>query len=311
MIYIKLTGGLGNQMFQYAAARWVQEITKQKLCLDYSDLLDYENNHNATFENTLMKLNSRFDLVIKNKEEFLQQTGKFGEEYYKKYRYLSWVSRIGLFEKRIFVERKNQNEWNKRGFFFARDGYIPIFPENNKSENIVMSGFFQSVKYFPGMKDFLLQELCSLMPISENNQKWIERFVDTNSVCLHIRRGDFTKKGRQHCTINYYIKAIREMQKIIADPVFFVFSDDIGWVEKNLIVDNVELIYVNEENDSVSELGIMKNCKHFIISNSTFSWWAQYLAVNESKVVIAPRPWMRRIPTDIYLEDWITMPVYE
>lgn len=96
----------------------------------------------------------------------------------------------------------------------------------------------------------------------------------------------------------------------VKNPHFFVFSDDLNWVKENLKT-NVNITFVDSHNDSCNELNIMKHCKNFIISNSTFSWWAQYLSDNLGKVVVAPRPWLRKIPSDIYMENWITIPVYE
>lgn len=309
MIYIKLTGGLGNQMFQYAAARWVKEVTGQEICLDYSDFSDYNNNHNATFENTLSNLNIRYASVIKHPSEFKNAVPELAKEYYKLYHKLNLVGSIFFFEGRIFIERMKQNEWNKEGLIFARDTYIPIYPENINVPNIVMSGFFQSAKYFPEQKKILQEEFKIIKPLSQENRKWIDIIQNSNSVCVHIRRGDYTKKGRLHCTESYYLRCVQEMKKRVSNPQFFVFSDDIKWVKENIVFDADDVWYVDENNDSCDEIRLMSSCSHFVISNSSFGWWAQYLSNNANKVVIAPRPWMRRIPTDIYLDNWVTIPV--
>lgn len=311
MIYIKLTGGLGNQMFQYAAARWVQNITGQEICLDYSDYDDYSKNHNATFENTLKNFPIKYAKVIKDKNEFRNDVGPLAKEYYKLYKRLAAVNHILFFEGRIFVERKYQNDWNKRGLFFARDGYIPLFPENLKEKNAVMSGFFQSEKYFPHMREELREEFTVMRSISDANQRWIEKILNAESVCVHIRRGDYAQKGRMHCTLEYYKEAVNLIQKKKPAAEFFVFSDDIKWVKENVDFGEQEINYIEENNDSIDEIRLMYHCKHFVLSNSTFSWWAQYLSANEEKIVVAPRPWFRRIPTDIYSDEWIMLPVYK
>lgn len=311
MIYIKLTGGLGNQMFQYAAARWVQNITGQEICLDYSDYDDYSKNHNATFENTLKNFPIKYAKVIKDKSEFMDDAGTLAKDYYKLYKKLAVVSRTLFFEGRIFVERKYQNDWNKKGLFFARDGYIPLFPENLKENNAVMSGFFQSEKYFPHMREELREEFTVKRAISEANQRWIDKILDAESVCVHIRRGDYAQKGRLHCTLEYYKEAVNFIHKKRPDAIFFVFSDDMKWVKENIDFDVRNINYIEENNDCIDEMRLMYHCKNFVLSNSSFSWWAQYLSTSDQRIIVAPRPWFRRIPTDVYLSEWTTLSVYK
>lgn len=309
MIYVKMSGGLGNQMFQYAVARWVQCVTKQKLCLDYSDYGSYELNHNATFQSTMGKLCLSYDEVIYTKDDFLRKC-TIAPLYKKWYVRFSLISRILFFEGRMGFERLLQPKLNRLGLIFSRDGFVPIYPEIIHAQDIVLSGFFQSPKYFSHLRSILLKEFCLSEEISEENKIWINIFQNCNSVCLHIRRGDYALKNRMHCTISYYQKAIEKMLIKVKNPHFFVFSDDLNWVKENLKT-NVNITFVDSHNDSCNELNIMKHCKNFIISNSTFSWWAQYLSDNLGKVVVAPRPWLRKIPSDIYMENWITIPVYE
>ena len=309
MIYVKMSGGLGNQMFQYAVAKWVQNVTKQKLCLDYSDYDNYELNHNATFHNTMGKLNICYDEVVYKKEDFLRKCS-LAKQYKKWHRMLNFISRVLLFEGRMGFERILQPKFNRMGLIFSRDGYVPIYPEIIHTQDVVISGFLQSPKYFYHLHDKLQKEFTLLEDISEDNKKWTNLFQNCNSVCLHIRRGDYALKNRMHCTISYYQKAVERMLILVDNPHFFVFSDDLEWVKGNLKT-NVDITFVDSHNDSCNELNIMKQCKHFIISNSTFSWWAQYLSNNSDKIVIAPRPWLRKIPSDIYMEKWITIPVYE
>lgn len=309
MIYVKLSGGLGNQLFQYAAGRWVQSVTQQELCLDYSDFENYALNHNATYDNTLGMLNIKTDGVLFDKREFENAVGDLSS----KYRIISKLLKISnllfQFEGRIFLERKYQFSLNRKGLIFARDAFIPIYPEAIKTVNVIMSGFFQSTKYFPQFRNILRKELSLKHNISELNQKWINEIEASNSVCLHIRRGDYVLKNRMHCTIDYYRRAIDYIKKSEEKASFFVFSDDIEWAKDTFKIDGFR--FVDANNDSCNELNLMKRCRHFIMSNSTFSWWAQYLSEREDGFVIAPRPWFRRIPTDIYLDNWITLPVYE
>ena len=133
----------------------------------------------------------------------------------------------------------------------------------------------------------------------------------TNSVCVHIRRGDYTYlKNYQVCSIAYYLKAMEIMKGKIKEPKFYIFSDDIEWVKKNIDFD-VDVTYIDKNNTSYEELRLMYSCKHFIISNSSFSWWAQYLSTNKNKVVISPNIWYqnKNQPQDMILDYFTTIDV--
>lgn len=137
----------------------------------------------------------------------------------------------------------------------------------------------------------------STFMIQHHNVECIEMLdcINNNeSVCISIRRGDFLNKefinSRYICTEDYFQKAIKIMRELIPDSYFCVFSDEIDWVRENF--DFGEKVIFESGKNSISEkLYMMSLCKHFIISNSTFSWWAQYLAQNKEKIVISPDKW--------------------
>ena len=151
-----------------------------------------------------------------------------------------------------------------------------------------------------------------LTPIQEEmieNKELYEIIKNTNSVCVTIRRGDFLlnkfRKQFYICTPEYFEKAINKISKMIEKPQFVVFSDDVEWCKKNMKFP--EGTVFESGNDPIWEkIRLMYSCKNFIISNSTFSWWAQYLSKNENKIVIAPKEWNRFEYTDlIYDKKWI------
>ncbi|MBO5501942.1 MAG: alpha-1,2-fucosyltransferase [Clostridia bacterium] len=172
-------------------------------------------------------------------------------------------------------------------------------------------GYFQWEQYFTPYQEIIRSELRLLTPPDEQNARIIQEMTDSNAVCLHIRRGDYFKPGfEQHqvCTIDYYTRAIEMMRQKQTDAHFFVFSDDISWVRENLPMGDAVRTYVDHHNSAVEDLRLMYHCKHFILSNSSFSWWAQYLAENEKKVVIAPEHWYSDgRKTGLYQADWICL----
>ena len=126
------------------------------------------------------------------------------------------------------------------------------------------------------------------------NKKIFNEISEKNSVCISVRRGDFFNAENEKtfgvCTIQYYINAVEIMNEKVDAPIYYVFSDDISWCKKNLRFDG-EVEFVPQDMPVYETLRLMYTCKHFIISNSTFGWWGQYLSRNNDKVVISPSRW--------------------
>lgn len=122
-----------------------------------------------------------------------------------------------------------------------------------------------------------------------------------NTVSIHVRRGDFVKLFWDISKSDYYARALQRIKALIKDPIYMIFSDDIMWVKENMPIDGRKL-YISEMGfKDYEELMIMKHCKHHIMANSTFSYWAAYLNRNPDKVVICPKHWKNSaIP-----QEWI------
>ena len=144
------------------------------------------------------------------------------------------------------------------------------------------------------------------------HQKYLNLINNKNSVAIHIRRGDYLNDPKVRCIhgilgSDYYKKSINYIKKKVKNPFFFIFSDDIELVKKNFsFFNNKKYIFIDTKS-SINDLYLMSNCKHFIIANSTFSWWGAWLSKNKRKIVCAPKRWLRaRISTpDIIPESWI------
>ena len=149
--------------------------------------------------------------------------------------------------------------------------------------------------------------------IYADNKKLYEIINNTNSVCVTIRRGDYLSTNNKNvyylCDEAYFQKAIQLIATKVNNPVFIFFSDDIEWVKNNIKV-KFEAYYERGDDPIWEKIRLMYSCKHFIISNSSFSWWAQYLSRNEQKVVVSPNRWYRKgCVTTLIDEKFLTIEV--
>lgn len=266
MKYVRLMGGIGNQMFQYAFGillgkhtiydiSWFNEVknvptaTQREYELDFWDIAPKLTNNpkNKTFG--FIKINKYFE--------------------------------------------KPENIYNEKLL---------------KLNNCVIEGYFQVAKYYDAIRDKLLSDFTPKKEPNSKNKKMLNLIHSTNSVSIHVRRGDYVKLQQIHglCNLDYYKHAIKYITKHVSNPHFFIFSDDIQWVKDNLKIDcPCEYIDFNNGRDSAWDMWLMANCKHNIIANSSFSWWGAWLNPKTDKIVIAPKQWFANgTATDIVPIDW-------
>lgn len=181
-----------------------------------------------------------------------------------------------------------------------------------RNESVVLNGFWQCEKYFKEIRGVILSDFKLKKPLGKKNIDFLEKIQNSNSVCLHIRRGDYisnksVSKTHGPCSLNYYYNSVKYLKKKDSKMTFFVFSDDISWVRENLKL-NENTIFVDINDNPYYDLELMRNCKHFITANSTFSWWAAWLSKNTDKIVIAPKKWfVNGNEGDIVPENWVRM----
>lgn len=293
MVIVKLMGGLGNQMFQYATGRSLAIHTNKKLVLYIGG---YEFNRDATPRK--FKLNM-FQIKAEIPSPFLIKIK------YKKYFETTIIKRI----KRKLKLKNRTIVYNDESHQFISDLFL------NK-KNIYLSGDFQSEKYFKNIRNILLEDFLPQENIDIKYKKILTNVYESNSVSIHIRRGDYVKNpsiNQYHglCSLNYYAEAIKHITKSISNPSFFIFSDDIEWVKHNLPISE-QSQYVSDINifQDYEEMYIMSKCKHNIIANSSFSWWAAWLNQNSKKIVIAPKKWFTDeslIADDLIPANWIKL----
>lgn len=200
---------------------------------------------------------------------------------------------------------------------FVAEPHFHYWPGYEKlHDDVYLQGYWQSEAYFKHAEAEIRREYRFRYPLSGLNGCIARDILQTNSVCIHVRRGDYVSKDanlRKHglCTVEYYRRAMILMNDLVEGAKFFIFSDDVDWVRENLNI-NRPHVYVehNRGIDSYKDMHLMTLCKHHIIANSSFSWWGAWLSGNKEQRVIAPHPWFddKTIHTgDLIPQRWISL----
>lgn len=311
MIKLKISGRLGNQLFQYAAALAQKEKSNDNspIVIDFKNVYKYHDKENDGFVNSLKSFNVQN--YVEGKVEFtpIQKIVFTIFRVNRKVENLLFRKKYNMEEKIKKLERRWQPLFNRFNILFYSFGFYK-FP-TKKMKKCYMEGYFETSKYFDCIKERLIEEFTPINPPLEKNIELYNEIEKSNSVCVTIRRGDFLspkyKKRYYVCNQTYFSKAIKQIYNYVDNPRFFVFSDDIEWCKENMNFPP-NTLYEDGTDPIWEKLRLMYSCKHFIVSNSSFSWWAQYLSRNDkNKVVIAPDRWWNdsNVNNDIYQEDWI------
>lgn len=294
MIVVKLIGGLGNQMFQYAAGRYLAHLHQTELLVDVSHL-----NKEANGAYT----QRRFELDV-------------------------WNVNVKVATEKD-IQRFNIHRSNKISRVLQRT--LPILFSNvyaaesgaayqkqflNFPKNTYLDGFWQSERYFKPIREKLLQEFTSKVSLNSANTAWFDKIKNTESVSLHIRRGDYIshKTANAHhgvCGVEYYEKAVRIIQEKHKSIELFIFSDDLDWCRETLKF-NSKMYFVdsNQRENLHLDMVLMSYCKHNVIANSSFSWWAAWLNQYSDKIVVAPGKWFNDTSintSDLIPQEWIKL----
>ena len=286
-LYVRLLGGLGNQLFQYATGRAVAERLGAPLLLDGRYVL-------RKGQHTGLAIQAfRIRATIASTD----QLGDFPE----------WRIRLSRGLRRQLRPLFGiYHEWGL--------GYDPAVFSRQPGQ--MLSGFWQSERYFLPLAQQLRDELQLATPLPKMAQPIVAAMQAGNSVALHVRRGDYTRHPAAHqrhgaCSVDYYNRAIGHLCATVDAPIFFVFSDDIPWVQAHLNLPAGSTIVSRPGLQPEHDLALIAQCRHQIISNSTFSWWGAWLNANEQKTVVAPDPWFddpALDASDLVPPGWIKLP---
>lgn len=280
-ITVRLMGGLGNQMFEYACARNIQLKYQAKLFLDCSHFLHEERRF------SLNNLNIPKSVII------VQEN-------------------MWMLTEKLFAKILENTTWEIGQLF----GHYVWLGNNGKDiprdlsrhYSIVLFGYWQGEKYFIEHKDEICSELRVKQAVKESNYFLYHKIIENNSVCVHVRRSDYITSNLIVCTKKYYENGMSYINNAITCARFFIFTDDVEWTRRNIVLlKNAEII--GDVGADYEVLQLMYSCSHFVMSNSSFSWWAYYLSMNEKKIAIAPERWFngKRTNDAIYCNGWICM----
>jgi hypothetical protein len=287
MLIVKIHGGLGNQLFQYAFAKSLacKNNTDFKLDIHFFD-------NQALRSYNLCNFNVIENIASLNEISVFKQTKSSAFNFLKS----------KLFNTEAHIVEEKSLEFNS--VYFTR------------STNAYLSGYWQSEKYFSDIKTQIQKEFTPKTAPSATNCALLDKIKSNNAISLHIRRGDFemdkaVNKIHGTCSLAYYQNAADLVANKLIDPIFFIFSDDINWARYNLKLNyKLHFVDINDEHSAFEDLRLMYNCKHHIIANSTFSWWGAWLNTKPDKIVVAPVNWFNDAglnyqAKDIVPETWI------
>ena len=300
---IYFQGGIGNQLFQFSIGYILSKKNNMKLKFHIEG---YENSERRFELNNFVK--------IKKSNFFLVKKFTF------KINLLRFILRkfVNLLEK---INKKDKlfnvfNGQDKIFYPYQRIEEISPFVFNSnilkykikKSSTIV--GYYQSEKYFSDYR----KELLKIFEFSKSKSKQFKIYFDkinkNNSVAIHFRRGDYIspklKDTHNILSYNYYQRSIDYIKKKVKKPNFFIFTDDINYIKNTKFVKKNKCFLINTQS-SYEDLHLMSTCKHFIIANSSFSWWGAWLGSNKKKIVCAPNKWINANISinDIIPIDWV------
>ena len=293
MIVARLMGGLGNQLFQYAAGLSLAIHHQQGLKLDRSFLDEVQDDPNFTqrvYELDCFGINGPF-ASPREVARFIKPR--------------SFIPKVSFKIKQLIDKQEYKQE--------KSHAFDPAFFSGNSS--VYLDGYWQSEHYFKAIATELRSHLTFKAPLSSGNQSLANRIKEVNAVSLHVRRGDYVTNAHTNthhgtCDLSYYEAAIAHIHTLVENPVFFVFSDDPQWAEKNLKLQGATFIQHNTGKNSYIDMQLMSYCQHHIIANSSFSWWGAWLNPSIHKAVIAPQKWFNaaHLAThDLIPETWIKL----
>lgn len=274
MVIVKLMGGLGNQMFQYAFGR---RLAHERQALLQMDGTYFESQSQRRYQLGCFRIQAVFTAAMS----------------------LSDIAWEELEHRQVAVRTKTCLIGRGRGTLVREHRYFRYDPRALEAQgDIYLDGYWQNEKYFEPIAHLLREEFTFAKEPSEKNREILKQIHDAEAIAIHVRRTDYstnriTNQVHGVLGLSHYYTCIRRVAEAVGKPHFFVFSDDPEWVKNNLRIDHpYTVIDHNRPPDDHEDLRLMSACRHFVIANSTFSWWAAWLSAYSGKRVFAPRRWL-------------------
>lgn len=269
MIVIEASGGLGNQMFQYALYKKLESMNKD------------------------VALDTSFFRSKQNLREL--EIGVFGVQYKSiTDREAACIRGYG-YQDTIFD--KISYKLVPKKYRIYRDKIEFFQPEILNMDNVYLSGYWQCEKYFSDIRSIILNEFIFPKQAKDKAEELCKEIQHRNSVSIHVRRSDYLEEQNLRvygniCTEKYYKNAVAYMEKHEKEPHYYVFTDDVEWTKGFFIGENYTIVDKNHGKDSYIDMFLMSQCKHNIIANSSFSWWGSWLNENPDRIVVSPGKWL-------------------
>ncbi len=298
MIIMRISGGIGNQLFQYATGRTLASRNNVELKLDVHAFAPIDKNRSYALD--AFNISASFASSKDFKTLGIPDPTRHDA--------FSRVARVFYRMSERPLPLQKRKVILEPSFRFCED-ILKI------EQSCYLSGVWQSEKYFKNIEIVIKKGFTLKNKPTSETKDWIKKASECNSVSIHIRRGDYVgaqKTNQLHgsCSVEYYNQAVDLICKKVDDPIFFIFSDDIDWVKDNFKI-HCPVVHVSDKMiPDYEELIIMSNCKHNIIANSSFSWWGAWLNENKDKIVIAPKKWfnVKNINTDDLIpKSWLAI----
>lgn len=285
MIVVKLMGGLGNQMFQYAAGRSLSLRLGAELKMDRS-FLDGPQTGNTPRSYELGGFCIREEFA--DPREVAELTGR--ETTRSRTALLRLLQKVGL-------SRYRTNVLRERGFRFQPE-FLSV------AGNVYIEGYWQSEKYFSGVSDVIRREFSIRRPLEGRDRELAGAVEGDDSVSVHIRRGDYVQRPETMefhgvCGEEYYKRCVDIVSQRIRDPHFVVFTDEPGWARESFRTRHrVTFVDWNAPRPGPTDLDLMCRCRHHVLANSSFSWWGAWLGMRSGNFVLAPERWFNQPEMD-------------
>ena len=284
-VVVGLSGGLGNQMFQYAAGRSLALRLGVPLTLDLSWFAGKSERQFA-----LSAFQIEANLCCQS--EWLPAHG------------LKLISRLSRrWRSSIF----DVPVWREPHFHYSKEFTL-------LSEPVFLEGHWQSERYFQKISTYLTREFRLRMPLPHASEILLDEIKASDAICVHVRRGDYLSnpaaaKVHGTCSADYYRTGVVELCQGLTKPHCYVFSDEPAWVRNNITFDcPMTVIDINGPQEAYLDFTLMAACSHFLIANSSLSWWGAWMGSNNTKKVIAPARWFLTPDKDtreLLPESWL------
>ncbi len=281
--------GMCNQLFTYAYARYMAEKYQLELYLDYSHISEADMKHHADYANALGNFSLKHQGILLTREEYAHVAGRTGKRFDAMLE--PWyIRRRNRIPRLLALERYHNETLSRKGYILNLlvERECPG-PEELTADTNILYGYWQSPEYARALEQTLRQEIVEGGILADYPEA-VEKLSRPESVCVHIRRGDYIGDSMHDvCTEKYYREAMELYRRKLSNPRFYFFSDDRAYADKIFCHNSKDAEVCDAADNDCAELVLMSLSRHRILSNSSFSWWAQMLS--GSKDVIAPSRW--------------------